>query len=255
MKIVLLQQNLVWADPLSNIRSAQALASTHPDADLYVLPEMWSTGFVVHPEEVAELESSSLALRWMQEFAVEKNSAICGSLAVRVSDGTCRNRHYFVTPCETYYYDKHHLFTHGNEHEGYVAGNTRTIVEWKGFRFLLETCYDLRFPVWSRYGWAGEYDAIIYVANWPHSRMDAWNVLVHARAIENQSYVIAVNRVGDDPSCHYSGGSMAVDPVGRDIAVCNKETEQSLVATLSIDDLAKARSRFTVLSDRDHPIV
>ena len=255
MEIVLLQQNLVWADPLSNIRRAQELASAHPCADLYILPEMWSTGFVTQPEGIAEVESSSVALKWMREFAREHDCAICGSLAVKVEDETYRNRHYFVTPDDVHYYDKRHLFTHGNEHEGYTPGQRPTIVVWRDFRFLLMTCYDLRFPVWSRYGWAGEYDAIIYVANWPHSRMDAWNVLVRARAIENQSYVIAVNRVGDDPACHYSGGSMVIDAIGRTVVSGKENAEQSLVATLSMDDLVKARSRFSVLSDRDYPIV
>jgi len=255
MEIVLLQQNLVWADPLLNIRCAQELASAHLGADLYVLPEMWATGFITQPEGVAELEASSEALNWMRKFASEHDCAISGSLAVKVEDGTYRNRHYFVTPEDTWYYDKHHLFSHGHEHEGYTPGLRPTIVTWRGFRFLLLTCYDLRFPVWSRYGWAGEYDAIIYVANWPHSRMDAWNVLVRARAIENQSYVIAVNRVGDDPACHYSGGSMVIDAIGRTVVSCNENAEQSLVATLSMDDLIKARSRFSVLSDRDYPIV
>jgi len=111
----------------------------------------------------------------------------------------------------------------------------------------------LRFPVWARYGWAGEYDVIIYVANWPQSRMDAWNVLTHARAIENQSYVIAVNRVGCDASCSYTGGSMMIDPIGRTIAACKNEAEHSLLAILSLSDLQKARARFKVLQDEDKP--
>ena len=156
-----------------------------------------------------------------------------------------------MTPSAVFFYDKHHLFTHGHEHEYYTAGETHTIVEWSGMRFLLLTCYDLRFPVWSRYGVAGEFDAIVCVASWPQSRYAAWDTLTHARAIENQCYVIAVNRVGEDPVSQYNGGSMLIDPVGRTVATCNDNTEQSLNAVLSIDTLNKARSHFRVLDDRD----
>jgi predicted amidohydrolase len=117
------------------------------------------------------------------------------------------------------------------------------------------TCYDLRFPVWSRYGWAGKYDAIICVANWPQKRMDAWRVLTHARAIENQCYMIAVNRVGEGTACSYEGGSMVIDPIGRTMVACKENAEQSLVATVSIEEINKARNRFRVLSDGDYPMV
>lgn len=256
MKIALLQMDIVWGDPEENVRKAEALRASQPGADLYVLPEMWATGFATLPEGLAEKESHSVALDWMKKTASDYSCAVCGSLAVEVEDeqgGSYRNRLYFVTPDSISYYDKHHLFAHGHEHEHYTAGQTHTIVNWKGVRFLLLTCYDLRFPVWARYGWAGEYDAIIYVANWPHSRMDAWNVLTHARAIENQSYVIAVNRVGSDPSCSYTGGSMMIDPIGRTICACKNETEHSLLAMLSLDDLQKARAHFKVLQDEDKP--
>lgn len=256
MKIALLQMDIVWGAPEENVRKAEALRASQPGADLYVLPEMWATGFATRPEGLAEKESNSVALDWMKKTACAYSCAVCGSLAVEVEDeqgSSYRNRLYFVTPDSISYYDKHHLFSHGHEDEHYTAGQTHTIVSWKGVRFLLLTCYDLRFPVWARYGWAGEYDAIIYVANWPHSRMDAWNVLTHARAIENQSYVIAVNRVGSDPACSYTGGSMMIDPKGRTICACKNETEHSLLAMLSLDDLQKARAYFKVLQDEDKP--
>jgi len=172
-------------------------------------------------------------------------------LAVRVADGTYRNRHYFVTPDHLFYYDKHHLFRYGHEDEHYTAGETTVIAEWKGMRFLLLTCYDLRFPVWARYGRAGEYDAIICVANWPYKRQDAWDVLTRARAVENQCYVLAVNRVGNDPVGHYQGGSVVVDPIGRVVASGKKDAEQPLSAALSIETLKKRREHFRVLDDRD----
>lgn len=256
MKVALLQMDIAWGNPEENVQRAEALRALQPGADLYVLPEMWATGFATSPEGLAEQESQSVALEWMRQTARSYSCAVCGSLAVEVEDehGTSyRNRQYFVTPDGISFYDKHHLFTHGHEDEHYTAGQTHTVVNWQGFRFLLLTCYDLRFPVWARYGWAGEYDVIIYVANWPQSRMDAWNVLTHARAIENQSYVIAVNRVGCDASCSYTGGSMMIDPIGRTIATCKNEAEHSLLAILSLSDLQKARARFKVLQDEDKP--
>ena len=256
MKVALLQMDIAWGNPEENVQRAEALRALQPGADLYVLPEMWATGFATSPEGLAEQESQSVALEWMRQTARSYSCAVCGSLAVEVEDehGTSyRNRQYFVTPDGISFYDKHHLFAHGHEDEHYTSGQTHTIVNWQGFRFLLLTCYDLRFPVWARYGWAGEYDAIIYVANWPQSRMDAWNVLTHARAIENQSYVIAVNRVGCDASCSYTGGSMMIDPIGRTIAACKNEAEHSLLAILSLSDLQKARARFKVLQDEDKP--
>ena len=256
MKIALLQMDIAWGNPEENVRMTEALRASQPGADLYVLPEMWATGFATRPEGIAEKESHSVALDWMKKTASDYSCAVCGSLAVEVEDehgGSYRNRQYFVTPDSISYYDKHHLFSHGHEDEHYTAGQTHTLVNWKGVRFLLLTCYDLRFPVWARYGWAGEYDAIIYVANWPHSRMDAWNVLTHARAIENQSYVIAVNRVGSDPACSYTGGSVMIDPIGRTIGACENNAEHLLLVMLSLDDLQRARAHFKVLQDEDKP--
>jgi len=251
MKIVLLQTDIQWAHPQVNIQRAEMLMKQKPAADLYVLPEMWATGFAVEPEGIAEEEHSSSALTWMRQTAKVHQCAISGSLAVRVEDGSYRNRHYFITPKSEVFYDKHHLFTHGHEHEAYQSGQEHVIAEYGNMRFLLLTCYDLRFPVWARYGWAGHYDAIIYAANWPAKRQTAWEVLVRARAIENQCYVVAVNRVGDDPVSHYEGGSMVVDPVGTLLARTQKETEQPLLAELSLDTLHKRRDHFRALDDRD----
>ena len=235
--------NIVWANPEKNIEQAQQLIQQAGISDLYVLPEMWATGFAIEPEGVAEDEQSSKALAWMRDFALINGSAICGSLAIRTSDGFFRNRHYFVTPNNVVFYDKHHLFKHGREHMFYTPGDSPVIACWQGMRFLLQTCYDLRFPVFSRYGRAGEYDAIIYVANWPSSRQLAWNTLLRARAIENQCYVIGVNRTGFDPNTHYEGGSAIVSPIGK--------ASDSLTAELSLDALGKMRDKFRVLDDRD----
>ena len=250
MKVTILQTDIIWASPETNIRQAEELIGQAGAADLYVLPEMWATGFAVHPDGIAEDEDTSAALQWMKQKAADSGSAISGSLAVRTADSTYRNRHYFVTPDVVTYYDKHHLFSHGHENEYYTAGHEAVIVEWQGWRLLLLTCYDLRFPVFSRYGRAGQYDAIICVANWPQPRQLAWETLTRARAIENQCYMIAANRVGDDPACHYGGGSVIIDPIGRTL---NERADDNgfLSATLSIEKLLQMRQRFRVLDDSD----
>lgn len=254
MKITLIQTDIVWSSPQDNIDRIEAVIKANGHSDLYVLPEMWATGFAIRPEGTAEPEDSSLALAWMKEKARQLGCAISGSLAVRVADGTFRNRHYFVTPSEdtTVFYDKRHLFTHGHEDEFYTCGQQPVIARWQGWRLLLQTCYDLRFPVFSRYGLAGEYDAIVYVANWPDRRQLAWHTLVRARAIENQCYVMAVNRVGDDSMCHYAGGSAVIDPVGRTVAECATGEDQA-TTTVSLEKLMEMRSHFLVLADRDRP--
>lgn len=243
MKVTAIPLDIVWADPEKNILQAQQMIQHAPLSDLYVLPEMWATGFAVEPTGIAEDEETSKALAWMRDFALINGSAICGSLAVKTADGHYRNRHYFVTPDNVVFYDKHHLFKHGSEHLFYTPGDTHVVAHWQGMRFLLQTCYDLRFPVFSRYGRAGEYDAIIYVANWPSSRQFAWNTLLRARAIENQCYVIGVNRTGFDPNTHYEGGSAIISPIGK--------TSESLTAEISLDALGKMRDKFPVLDDRD----
>lgn len=253
MKIVMLQTDISWAKPEENICHAQQLMDEAPDGDLYVLPEMWSTGFATVPDGIAEDEANSAALRWMQQTAKERHCAISGSLAVKVADGTFRNRHYFVDgrAGETYYYDKHHLFAYGGENNFYTPGREHAIVNYMGFRLLLLTCYDLRFPCWSRYADNLEYDAIIYVANWPSSRQSTWQLLLRARAIENQSYVIGINRVGDDEHCHYIGASAVIDVTGHTMAQCRRSIPQALMCEIQLEELQRRRKKFRVLDDRD----
>ncbi|MBR1485141.1 MAG: nitrilase family protein [Prevotella sp.] len=256
MNIVLLQTDIEWGQPQTNIERTEQLMDTQPGADLYVLPEMWATGFATEPAGIAEREEQAVSLQWMKQTARERNCALSGSLAVKAADGTYRNRHYFVTPDEVTFYDKRHLFTHGHEDLHYVPGDRTVIACWRGFRFLLLTCYDLRFPVWSRWGRAGEYDAILLVANWPARRQLAWDTLVRARAIENQSYMVAVNRVGIDAAgIDYKGGSVVIDPVGRVLAGDNKNVEQAISCLLDMEKLQQMRNHFRVLDDRDQSIV
>ena len=253
MKVVMLQTDISWAKPEENIRHAQQLMDEAPDGDLYVLPEMWSTGFATVPDGIAEDETNSAALRWKQQTAKKRHCAISGSLAVKMADGTFRNRHYFVDgrAGETYYYDKHHLFAYGGENNFYTPGREHAIVNYMGFRLLLLTCYDLRFPCWSRFADNQEYDAIIYVANWPSSRQSAWQLLLRARAIENQCYVIGVNRVGDDQRCHYIGASAVIDVTGRTVAQCRRGIPQALMCEIQMEELQRRREKFRVLDDRD----
>ena len=253
MKVTLLQTDIQWAQPEQNIQQAAALIDGSDASDLYVLPEMWSTGFATEPEGIASLEVDNEALLWMQRTAREHCCAICGSLAVRLDDGTYRNRHYFVDgrSSQTVYYDKHHLFSFGHEDSFYTPGQSHRIVCYEGFRLLLLTCYDLRFPCWSRYSTGREYDAIVLVANWPESRQSAWQLLTRARAIENQCYLVGVNRVGDDSYSHYAGASVVIDPIGRTLGQCRRHEVQSLTVTLDVEELRRRRDKFRVLDDRD----
>ena len=253
MKVVMLQTDISWAKPEENIRQAQRLMDERPDGDLYVLPEMWSTGFATQPEGIASDEADNKALKWMQQTSQQRNCAISGSLAVKSTDGTYRNRHYFVDgrAGETYYYDKHHLFTYGGENHSYTPGQQHMVVNYMGFRLLLQTCYDLRFPCWSRYADNLKYDAIICVANWPSSRQSAWQLLIRARAIENQCYMIGVNRVGDDQRCHYIGASAVIDVTGRTVAQCRRGNPQALMCEIQMEELQHKREKFRVLDDRD----
>lgn len=247
MKTVILQNDILWADPAGNIRKADAAISLSPDADLYILPEMFSTGFCTSPEGIAE--SDGATLEWMKKKSAQSGAAIAGSVAIK-EDGNFYNRFYFVKPDgDVVSYDKKHLFTYGKEHESFTAGDRRVIVEYLGVRILLEICYDLRFPVWSRNH--GDYDMIIYVASWPASRISAWNSLLVARAVENQCYVAGVNRVGTDPSDSYSGGSVIVDPYGNVIARCQDGIESCSEAEIDMELLEAFRRKFPVLNDAD----
>ena len=221
MKTTILQRDIKWGDPKANIQRADEAISRNAGSDLYVLPEMFSTGFCTSPEGIAERDDTTL--QWMKSKASKIDAAIAGSIAVE-EDGKYYNRFYFVKPDgEVTHYDKKHLFTYGGEHLRFTAGEERVVVEWRGVRILLEVCYDLRFPIWARN--RGDYDMILYVASWPTPRVAAWSALLVARAIENQCYVAGVNRVGSDPSCEYCGGSVIIDPYGKAIAACADNTE------------------------------
>ena len=228
MKITILQRNIEWANPQANVARADEAISCLPDSDLFVLPEMFSTGFCTQPEGIAE-SADSETLHWMKRKAAERNCAIAGSVAV-CENGNYYNRFYFV-------------------HKRFTAGTERVVVNFRGVRILLEVCYDLRFPVWARN--LGDYDMILYVASWPTPRVDAWSALLRARAIENQCYVAGVNRMGVDPACEYSGGSAIIDPYGKTIAECPWSRESAVSADIDMEALQAFRKKFPVLDDAD----
>lgn len=252
MRATILQTNTVWGKPSDNQQNAEVLLCQAPKSDLYILPEMWSTGFATSPEGIAEEEdycSSHGSLAWMKSMARKHDAAICGSLSVKTDGGKFVNRSYFVYPDgRVVHYDKKHLFFAGGEHKSYTAGTRRVVAEYKGVRFLLLICYDLRFPVWSRND--RDYDAIIYVANWPTPREEVWSTLLKARAIENQCFVLGANRVGTDDQCSYTGASAIVSPYGKVIAY-GGSGEGWTSAELDIEKLEKFRKTFPLLDDKD----
>ena len=248
MKVTILQRDIVWADPAENVRRADEAIDCNPGSDLYVLPEMFSTGFCTQPEGIAE-PAENETVRWMKTKSQHTGAAIAGSIAIH-EDGKFYNRFHFVTPDgNVVTYDKKHLFTFGGEHKRFTAGSERVIVTYKGFRILLEICYDLRFPVWSRN--KGDYDMIIYVASWPTPRVEAWKALLTARAIENQCYVVGVNRVGEDPGNNYCGGSRVIDPYGQIMAECEDGKEMEATAKVDMEVLEAFRAKFPVMDDAD----
>lgn len=249
MKISIVQQDIVWGAPEENRAHLDCLLRGLDRPDLVVLPEMFTTGFATQSDAKVE-EDASDTLGWMQAHAREGGYAMAGSIALRLPGGKLVNRLYFVKPDGSFtIYDKHHLFRMGGEHERFSAGDERVIVEWMGVRFLLLICYDLRFPVWSRS--LGDYDAIIYVANWPEARSFAWKTLLRARAIENQAYVIAANRCGDDPVGHYTGDSAVIGPWGEDIAVSAPGAEEIISAEIIQEKVILFRQSFAALNDAD----
>jgi predicted amidohydrolase len=249
VKIALLQTDILWAGIETNHNNAEkSILSVKEGVDLFVLPEMWSTGFAVEPEGIAEEHDESLL--WMKKIAAKTDAAVAGSVAVK-QDGRYHNRFFFVKPDgEVAYYDKRHLFTYGGEAERYTAGTERVVVEWRGARFLLQTCYDLRFPCFSR-NHSPYYDCILYVASWPSSRRPVWDVLLQARALENQCYVVGVNRVGNDAASQYNGGSVIVSPYGKTIVQAKDDKAEVIIADIDIDKLHAFRKKFPVLEDRD----
>ncbi|MBB3048502.1 putative amidohydrolase [Litorivivens lipolytica] len=248
MKVAALQTVLYWQDAEKNRAYFSELIADNADVDLIVLPEMFTTGFSMQPELIAE-PADGPTLPWLQSLAAQHDCAITGSVAV-ADKGHYVNRMYWVSPDGHCHYDKRHLFRMAGEHEHYQPGSERKIVEYKGLRFCLQVCYDLRFPVFSRN--RNDYDVLIYVANWPEPRRHAWSSLLTARAIENLSFVIGVNRVGEDGNgIPYSGDSAIIDFKGQPLASSRPHEPESLRATLDKTELMAFREKFPAHLDAD----
>ena len=248
MKVVALNQNIVWKNKAENFELIES-EFENVEADLFLLPEMFSTGFCMEAEEIADKNSESLD--FLKRMAQNKQAAFCGSASVE-ENGQFFNRMYFVKPDGTYnFYDKRHLFSFSGEDKVYTKGKERVIVEYLGFRILLQVCYDLRFPVFSRN--VGDYDVALYVANWPEKRVAAWEHLLKARAIENLSYVFGLNRLGTDGNdLFYQESSHCFFANGEEIA----EKENNLLfAVLDLEQLNDFRKHFQFLNDRDDFVI
>ena len=249
MKIALLQAPLIWENPIQNRNYfEEKIISITENVDLIVLPEMFTSGFTMNPKAVAEPMQGETVL-WLQVVAKAKNIAITGSLVIQ-ENGNFYNRLVFVFPSgEIKTFDKKHLFTLAGEDKIYTSGTEKLIIEYKGFKICPLICYDLRFPVFSRN--TEDYDVLIYVANWPKPRINAWDALLKARAIENMCYTIGVNRIGEDPNQHhYPGHSQAIDFLGNYI-IEPQETEGVFIVNLDKNALLESRQKFGFLNDRD----
>jgi omega-amidase len=250
MNISIIQSDLYWESPSKNREMFDEKISTiDNNIDLIVLPEMFSTGFSMSPENHAE-KWQGPTVKWMQRVAASKKVALAGSLIVE-DNNKYFNRLVFVHPDgRIEYYDKRHLFRMSDEHKYYDTGNSRVVVNYKDFRILLLVCYDIRFPVWIRN--RNDYDMILVVANFPESRRHVWNTLLPARAIENQCFVVACNRIGKDVSgTNFSGDSQIVDPRGKTVVYAKPNESQIIDASISLDDLLSFRNSFPLHLDAD----
>ncbi len=248
MKVLLLQTDIEWESPVQNRSRIAGMVYAAGDADLILLPETFTTGFTMSPAAQGERDGKP-TLEWMMALARERGAAIGGSIATGES-GKYYNRFYFVRPDGTYdVYDKRHLFCYAGEDREYTTGAGRVVAHYKGVRILLQICYDLRFPVFSRN--RGDFDMIVYAANWPTSRIAAWDTLLRARAIENACYVAGVNRVGADPASAYDGHTVLIDFKGNTIAAAGTPGEETVAGYVDMPQLAAFRAKFPVHLDAD----
>ena len=263
LTVTLIQTNLFWEERERNLAMLESkINGINEHTEIIILPEMFSTAFSMKPEQLAET-MDGVTFHWMQRIAVAKKVILTGSIMVE-EEGRYYNRLIWMLPNGAYgYYDKRHLFAFAKEDRHYTRGNKRLIASVKGWKINLQVCYDLRFPVWARQsagavhsdGGFPEYDVLVYVANWPERRNHAWKTLLQARAIENQAYVIGVNRVGNDGNdIYHSGDSMVVDAMGE-ILYHKAHEEDVFTITLDKNVLEANRNRFPFLRDADHFII
>ncbi|GAA3595968.1 amidohydrolase [Flavivirga amylovorans] len=250
LKIALIQSDLVWENPKQNLENfSKKIDHISETVDLIVLPEMFTTGFTMNAKDVAE-PMNGKTVEWMQSVASKFNTAIVGSFVV-LEENNYHNRLLFVESSGAIqYYDKRHTFTLVGEDKIYTAGVKKLIIDYKGWKICPLVCYDLRFPVWARN--VEDYDVLLYVANWPKPRISAWDALLKARAIENMSYCIGVNRVGvDGVNSEYSGHSAAYDVLGNIMTSITPSKEETQITILEKRHVEAYRNKLKFLDDRD----
>ena len=254
LKITIIQSELHWENAEANrAMFSEKIQNIEGETDLIILPEMFTTGFSMNAEKLAEPNNGE-TLRWMIQEAQKNNCAITGSIIIS-EENNYYNRLFFVFPDGSFQkYDKKHTFTLAKENQTYSAGNERLIVEYKGWKICPLVCYDLRFPVWARN--TEDYDVLMYVANWPKVRTLAWDTLLRARAIENMAYCIGVNRIGFDGNEHeYVGHSAIYDVLGKQISTTTYETEFTETIVLDKEHIESNRKHLQFLNDRDQFIL
>lgn len=244
LKILGLQHDIIWKDKSENIKKISSKLAAY-EADIFLLPEMFATGFCMDVNEIADQDGK--ILQWMQDFAKEKQAAIGGSVAVE-DNGKFYNRFYFVEKDgKIHQYDKRHLFSYAKEDQFYSAGKDKIIFDYLGWKICLQVCYDLRFPVYQRN--TENYDLMLNVASWPSTRIDAWDTLLKARAIENQCYVFGLNRLGNDGNkLQYTGSSHCFFADGSE---AGNTTNDVIEAHLDLNSLHNFRTKFPFLEDQD----
>lgn len=274
LTITTVQTNLAWENKAANLQVLEKkINDLEEKTEIIVLPEMFSTGFSMKPQLLAETMEGE-TVQWMKDVAANNKIILTGSLIIKENDHYYNRLVWMLPNGQFGYYDKRHLFAHAEEDKHYTAGNKRLIASVKGWKINLQVCYDLRFPVWARNrvlqtdksreensltspgpattsGISPEYDILIYVANWPERRNHAWKTLLCARAIENQCYVVGVNRVGrDGNNINHSGNSLVIDPLGE-VLYHMADEEDVFTITLQKEHLEEVRTKFPFWKDRD----
>jgi omega-amidase len=249
LNFLLVQFDIRWENPSENLDELEKLiVKSHHNEHVVVLPETFSTGFSMNTQKLSE-KMDGIAITWMKKMAAQMNCAICGSLYISENEN-CFNRFVWIFPdgqCQ--WYNKRHLFSMSGEQQVCARGLERVTIDYLGWKIFPLICYDLRFPVWSRN--TNNYDILLYVANWPAARHKVWDILLNARAIENQCYVLGVNRVGTDGNgIAHNGGTVGIDPKGEVINTLI-DKQQTLSLTLSYEALHSFRQKFNVLADGD----
>ena len=251
MKISIIQSELSWENKKENFSQFEKLILNYPlSTDLFILPEMFSTGFSMNAKELADSENE-IASNWLQQLAIEKKCAITGSVIVS-EGGKYYNRLIWADPEQLLVYDKRHLFSYAKEDETFTSGTQKLLITYRNWKILPLICYDLRFPVWSRRTEECNYDLLLYVANWPEKRILAWKTLLPARAIENQSYVAGVNRIGNDgKNIYHSGDSAVYNFRGELISTANSHLPALETIELNLQEQNDFRKQFAFFNDRD----